>query len=188
LRKRKKKWIEKKDTMNATRIPTRRRGKVSEDGIGFFTSASTVAPKIVGIARRKDASTIIFFGTERSEPKRMVDPERETPGMMLSIWRAPSVRNSRVVGSLSGRISSFSFIKMNPIPPMMSAYPIIVNDVKSVSIRGKRKNPAITIGSVPSIIFHHKVLDRMIVLKKYTHSASTAPLWIAIVSVSVIVV
>ena len=56
---------------------------------------------MVGSARRKDVSTMIFFGIFMSEPPRSVEPDRETPGIRLATCIHPSKRNSVSVGSRS---------------------------------------------------------------------------------------
>lgn len=54
-----------------------------------FTSFSTLAPSIVGMARKKENSAPAALPTPRMIAPRMVEPEREVPGIRLSHWKQP---------------------------------------------------------------------------------------------------
>ena len=54
-----------------------------------FTSFSALAPTMVGIARKKENSAPAERPTPRMMAPRMVEPERDVPGIRLRHWKHP---------------------------------------------------------------------------------------------------
>ena len=74
------------DTKNDTSVPTIRiPHSVEETARPFNTnlpSRKRLAPNITGIARKKEYSAATSLELPRIIPPRMVEPERDVPGMM----------------------------------------------------------------------------------------------------------
>ena len=61
------------------------RGRVSR----FFQRSNTVAPNMVGMARKKENSAATRRSTPSIMAPMMVAPARETPGIMARHWTKP---------------------------------------------------------------------------------------------------
>lgn len=72
----------------------------------FFVNVKTMAPIIVGMARRKESSAARFLSIPRRMRNAMVRPEREIPGMTANPWSSPSA-------IASGQENSFVFLGLN---------------------------------------------------------------------------
>ena len=55
----------------------------------FFIRSRPVAASIVGTARRKENSTIVFLLSPRIKPPMIVAADRDTPGTMAIHWKSP---------------------------------------------------------------------------------------------------
>ena len=79
-----------KATTNETRKPTARKPiwpVVKVDALLIISSP--VAAAIVGMAKRKENSTIVFRFKPRDKPPMIVAADRETPGIMATDWNNP---------------------------------------------------------------------------------------------------
>jgi hypothetical protein len=61
----------------------------TENVLIFFARSSTVAASMVGMARRKENSTIVFLFNPSIRPPIIVAAERDTPGTMAIDWKRP---------------------------------------------------------------------------------------------------
>ena len=57
--------------------------------IRYLMSFSTPQPNMTGIARKNVNSAAAVREQPHSMPPMMVEPERDVPGMMASIWKQP---------------------------------------------------------------------------------------------------
>ena len=81
--------IAKSPTTNETAVPIAMSCHSDDVRTGVFLSSMTDAPKMVGMARRKENETITERGIPSSVPPISVDPARETPGMNEKICAIP---------------------------------------------------------------------------------------------------
>ena len=85
--------ITKKDTTNATTMPTARIApsmEVMDAPARNFTPFKRLAPNITGMARKKVYSAATVLDTPSSSAPTMVAPEREVPGKIAAIsWNIP---------------------------------------------------------------------------------------------------
>src|ERR1700675_4801724 len=89
-----------------------------------LNSSSTVAPNIVGIARKNENSVAAGRDRPRSRPPMMVAPEREVPGIMDNTWATPiQIASAGLTAStLSMRAVRLRLsIQRMRIPPTMNA-------------------------------------------------------------------
>ena len=67
----------------------------------LFTRRSRLAPAMTGRAMKKLNSAATGRLMPPIMPPRIVEPEREVPGIRASIWKSPMKRLSRIVISSS---------------------------------------------------------------------------------------
>ena len=118
----------------------------------FFHSISTVAPEIVGTARKKLNSAAVLRSTPSISAAMMVAPERDTPGIMATHWPSPISSELRVVSaSTPNTLASPIRFSIHRIakPPMISETATVVGLSSMASTALMNSTPMIAAGRKP---------------------------------------
>src|SRR4030043_1623789 len=59
----------------------------------LFIRSRPVAAAIVGTEKKKENSTMVFLLIPRIKPPIIVAAERETPGIMATVWQSPMMND-----------------------------------------------------------------------------------------------
>ena len=125
-------------TRNETSIPSPIIGSpIGPRSWRFLNSSSTVAPAIVGSARKKLNSAAVRRSTLRHSAPRIVAPDRLTPGIIARHWMKPIAsavfHGIAETEAMSPGLTTPSMIRI-AIPPTISATDTIVADPSIASI------------------------------------------------------
>ena len=125
----------------------------------FWYISKAVAPKIIGIAKKKENSTIALRSNLRKIPPMMVAPDLETPGIIAKAWHKPISKACFLEIDLIlenfGLIWRFS-IKKIIRPPIISEMAMTIGENKVSLMKSWPKKPNKTAGMVEIMILEMK--------------------------------
>ena len=143
-------FIVRREVIKDTKVPRAINIYCDNVKFGIECSSTKLAPKIVGIPKRKEKDTICERGIFIKVPPIRVAPLLETPGIKAKICVHPIKKACLYEISFKSKFSSIGFKNKNTIPPTIKVKPIIQVLAKSLETSEWINKPTTAVGINPT--------------------------------------